>query len=226
MPRMSSWAAGASDHRLYCETFDPRIGHQLPDPLEHFPRRALGFLGALEPEPDAADVRFVRDVIGKDLDHARAVLRYDTLRRAPNFRWACGNVGRHHGNAVRCKQRLPLRLRQYGSSGADRGLDRCGRLDTVERHIFRKGWGRAHQLVLRPGVAHKLHEPVDGLRWRREACDIPDGEKSARVATCCITEPSGQDRLRECTFLHYVDQCARRPLLQSPCSTPAPWGNS
>ena len=44
---------------------------------QHVRGRALGLLGMLEPQPHAADVRFVGDVVGQDLDHAGAVLGDD-----------------------------------------------------------------------------------------------------------------------------------------------------
>ena len=101
---------GAADHRLHRETLDRRRGHEARNALLHVLGRASGMVGPFHPEPDAADVGFVRDVIGKDLDHASAVFGDPALRQDTDLFGIARDFGRHRGNAVGAQQPFCLHL--------------------------------------------------------------------------------------------------------------------
>ena len=46
----------------------------LRDAPQHVRGSPFGLLGMLETQPDPADIRFMGDIVGEDLDHAGAVL--------------------------------------------------------------------------------------------------------------------------------------------------------
>ena len=106
------------------------------DAPQHVRGGPLGFLGMLEPQPDAADIGFVGDIVGEDLDHAGAVLGDDALRQASDLLRVSCDPGPHHRNAVGGEQVLGFDFRQNRSAGAHRGLDDGGRLVTVEREFW------------------------------------------------------------------------------------------
>ena len=186
---------GAADHRLHREALDPRRRHQACDALLHVLRRAPGLVGPLQPEPDAADVGLVRDVVGQDLDHAGAMLRDPTLREGADLGGVARDLGRHRGNAVGRHQPFGLHLRQDGPPRGDHVPDRAACRFAIEAQVLGQRWRRAHQLFLRARVAHELREPVDGLGRRGVAGNALGGKVLAGLAARLVAQPAGNDRL-------------------------------
>ena len=59
---------GPRDHGLHGEAFDARLGLQLAHPLQHLLGGADRLLRRAQSEAHAADIGFMRDVLGEDLD--------------------------------------------------------------------------------------------------------------------------------------------------------------
>ena len=78
---------------------------------------------------------------------------------------------------------------------AERRAQDCGCLAGIDAELRRQRRRRAHQLLLRPRVAHQMHEAVDGLGRRGEAADALLREQLARLPARLLAEPRRDDRL-------------------------------
>ena len=161
---------------MHGEAFDLSRGQQHGDAPLHVLGCATGFLGALQAEPDTAHVRFVRDIVGQDLDHTGAVLDDPALGQGRHCRRIARDLGGHRRDAVCREQLLCLHLRKYAASGGDHRLQdgTCGL--TISAQVLGQRRWRAHQRLLGPRVAREVGEAVNGFRRSGEAGDALGGE--------------------------------------------------
>jgi hypothetical protein len=61
--------ARAHDHRLHCETLDARFGSKFGSSFAHPERGVAGFLWSAQAKADAAYIRFVRNIVGKNFNY-------------------------------------------------------------------------------------------------------------------------------------------------------------
>ena len=172
---------GAPDHRLNGEACDAGMRQLGGDALQHLVGGALGILRALQPQPDPADVGLVRDIIGENLDHAGVVLGDDGVRQAGRPPPGCARFRSARPGCRRRRAGLWPRVPttttvQASSAAAIVALARS----TSNCNLIGKGRRSAHQLFLRSGMTHQLHEGIDRFRRRGETRDLV-GCKFARA---------------------------------------------
>ena len=184
----------ALDHRLHGEAFEPRLGAKLGCALPHPLGGPSGLLRRVQPEPDAAHIRFVRDIVREDLDHnGRRLLEkdrgdvFDLLRRG-------GHPGGDRRNAKGRQHRLGFWFAQERASSA-RGSAHDGACRFVgDPQSFRFQGRRVHQCLLSLGVLPEIEEAFDrvGRRFISGDAGLPELAPSFRYGF--LAEPVGQDR--------------------------------
>ena len=175
-----------------------------------------GLFGALQPQPHAADVGLVRDVVGQDLDHAGAVFARSSAAPGADLVGIARDLGRHRRECRRRRAAPWPRLPTAPSARrrSHRAIVCACRL-ACRAQVLGQRRRRAHQLFLRARIAHELHEAVDRLGGRREAARCPWRQTAARLAARLVAEPVRNHGLRP----------ARRRLVRSLSAVTTSCGN-
>ena len=163
---------GSVDHRLDHEAVDAGVGQLGLDAREHLARRLLRGHGTLEPEADAPDIGFVRDVGGGNLDYACLIRGAESRWQWFELRPRLSPARPFRGDAIGCEYRLGFECRRDFADGAQDPLDFAVGFLRVVSPLAGGGGRRLHELGLCSRIADQLHEAGDGFGCRRECRDI------------------------------------------------------
>ena len=183
---------GHPGHFLHREAVDFRVRLEIAYTLQHGIGGPLHILGLFQVQRHAADIGFMSDIVGQDLERDRSP---DPCRLFHRARHIGGDDGLDNRHAIGLKHLFGLIFGEPALPGGERVVDDalgpCG----IGGDFLRLAVRHLHQCLLVPAIGHQMHEGTHRLLRCVIGGDAVFGEQAARRFHGLMPDPAGQDRL-------------------------------